>query len=140
MGHRTVVMCNVILKQLKYIFTFSHNPLKLKIISIVVTVYKADVCNCSEPFTVISKTCEVGHPCKLATYHSWPHLQGAGKILITLYMLLLHTVATCLSWILATVSYLVLCFLYKFSLPMLADPNSSLVFLSQCTRAKILIH
>jgi hypothetical protein len=37
-------------------------------ISIVVTLYKADACNCSEPFTVISKTCEVGHLCKLATF------------------------------------------------------------------------
>lgn len=75
MGHLIVVMYNVILKQLKYIFTFSHSPFKLKIISIVVTLYKADMCNCSEPFTVISKTCEVGHPCKSATCHSWPYFR-----------------------------------------------------------------
>ena len=72
---------------------------------------------------MISKTCSVGHLSHVAT------LLGNWKILMTVYTSLLHTVATCLSWILATVPYLVLCFLYKFSLPMLADTNSSLVFL-----------
>ena len=45
---------------------------------------------------------------------------------------LLHILATCLSWILATVSYLLLYFLCGFTLPTLTEWKCSVVLLSYC--------
>jgi hypothetical protein len=69
--------------------------------------------------TLYGKTCEVGHPCKSATCHSWPHFYETSKVLWYYTWSLLPNLAI-LCWILATVSNLVLCFLYNFNLPMLA--------------------
>jgi hypothetical protein len=74
------------------------------------------------------KVCEAGQPCKSATCHSWPHFYGTGKFLWYYTWLLIHNLATCIYWILATVSSLVLCFLYKFNTHMLADMKSCIVF------------
>lgn len=47
--------------------------------------------------------------------------------------------ATHISWILATESHLVVCFMCKFNLPMLADIKGCIVFVSYCKWARILI-
>jgi hypothetical protein len=53
---------------------------------------------------------------------------------------LLSNLATCLSWILATVSHLVFCCMFVLNLPVLAKPKCCVVFVSYCTWAEIVIH
>ena len=48
--------------------------------------------------------------------------------------------ATCLSWILATIPHLALCFICTFNLPMLADLNVCDLLVSYCLRTEFLIH
>ena len=68
------------------------------------------------------KTHEVGHPFKLAT------LWGTSKFLWSFTWSLFHKLATYTSWILATVSRLVLCFMCKFNL-LLTNLKGNIVFL-----------
>jgi hypothetical protein len=51
----------------------------------------------------------------------WPYFYGSNKFLWYYTWSLLHNVVTWLSWVLDAVSHLLLCFLYKLNLPMLAD-------------------
>jgi len=77
---------------------------------------------------IYSKTYEVGHTCKSATCHSWPHFYGTSKFLWNYTWSLVRNLATCISWILATVARFVLCCLCKFILPVMAYLKSCRVF------------
>jgi hypothetical protein len=100
--------------------TFCH-PHKLA------TLIKLATCHSWPPVTF-------GHPHKLATCHSWPHFYGTSKFLRwTLH----HYLTTCISVILAT-GHLVLCFIWKFNLTMLADIKGCILSVSYCTWAEIL--
>jgi hypothetical protein len=89
--------------------------------------------------TTVGKPCEVGHSCKSAPSHichTFTEPSNSCDIICGHHFITWPN-AYLESW---PVSHLVLCFLYKFSLHMLADLKSWTVFVSYCTWAQVLIH
>jgi hypothetical protein len=74
-----------------------------------------------------------------ATCHGWPYYYGTGKFLWCCTWLLLYTLATCLFQIMAKGVHFLLCFLYMFNCPMLANLQSCIVVISYCTYTEISI-
>jgi hypothetical protein len=60
-----------------------------------------------------TETCEVGHFCNSASYHSWPPFHGTGKFLWCYTWLLHNNLANCSCAVFSRVSLVVLCFLWK---------------------------
>jgi hypothetical protein len=88
----------------------------------------------------VSRILHTLKPVKLAALLSRPRFYKTRKFLWYYTRSLLRNLAISLSWNLATISYLVLYFLYKFIVPTLAELNSYTIFVSYCTRAEILNH
>ena len=82
-------------------------------------VWKVNVCKANQPSPLV--TLFVMEPTNLYDF-TWP---------------LLHNLGTDVSWILATVCTLVLCFICKFNLLMLAEIEACICFVSYCTWAEV---
>jgi hypothetical protein len=74
---------------------------------------------------------------KSATCHGWPYYYGTGTFPWYCTWPLLYTLATCLSQIMAKGTHFLLCFLYIFNHPMLANLRSCIVVVSYCTYTEI---
>jgi hypothetical protein len=83
-----------------------------------------------------SKACKFDNYCNSSTFQNLSRFYETSEFLKILHMSI-HNLATCVSWILAKVSHLILCFVLKFNVLMLTDINGCIVFVSFCPRPDV---
>jgi len=76
------------------------------------------------PQLMYNTTCQFGHPVSSATWHNWLQFYWTGKFIWYYKWSLLDNLATCLSWILAIVSQLVIRLVCKLNFPFLVNLKS----------------